>query len=243
MKTRLFSISLALLVAQAAYAEPYWAQIGLEVPVTNTSQVVAAMDKLMSSKVGKTFPGRMLLQSNTANGADPTTHTVVPIYKSAEDREKFVKRLQTSSEWAEFQATLERLGDPGGTVLYRNFRSWGDINDADSVWMAHAFSVTDPAIFAAAMDAFMTSPTGKKSPGQVYLSGVVAAGISPVSHVVSVGYASTTEMAAWLPVRDASADWATFLQAAGQAATYLGATMAVDVKTYGSLSMKEVVAP
>ena len=50
-------------------------------------------------------------------------------------------------------------------------------------------------------------------------------------------------MAAWLPVRDASADWATFLQATGQAGTYLGATMAVNIKTYGTLSMKEVVSP
>lgn len=241
MKTRLFSILLALLVGQAAHAEPYWAQLGLQVSVPNTP--IAAMDKLMSSKVGKAFPGRMLLQSNVADGGDPTTHTVVPIYKSAADRESFVKQLQASPEWAEFQATLAGLGEPGGTVLYRNFRSWGDINDTDSVWMAHAFSVTDPATFAAAMDAFMASPTGKKAPGQVYLSGVVAGGISPVSHVVSVGYASTTEMAAWLPVRDASADWATFLQATGQAGTYLGATMAVNIKTYGTLSMKEVVSP
>jgi hypothetical protein len=50
-------------------------------------------------------------------------------------------------------------------------------------------------------------------------------------------------MAAWLSVRDASADWATFLEAAGKAGKYLGGTMAADVKTYGSLSMKEVVAP
>ena len=243
MKTRIFSLLIVLLVAQAASAEPYWAQLGLQVSVPDTPKMVAAMDKLMGSKVGKTFPGRMLLQSNVADGADPATHTVVPIYKSAEDRENFVKRLQASSEWAEFQATLDSLGEPGGTILYRNARSWGDINDTDSVWMAHAFSVTDPATFAAAMDAFMTSETGKKGPGQVYLSGVVAGGISPVSHVVSVGYASTTEMAAWLSARDASADWKTFLQAAGKAGTYLGATMAVDVKTYGSLSMKEVVAP
>jgi hypothetical protein len=75
------------------------------------------------------------------------------------------------------------------------------------------------------------------------LSGVVAGGISPVSHVVSVGYASTTEMAAGLLVRDTSSDWATFLAAAGKAGTYLGATMAVDVKTYGTLTMKEFVAP
>jgi hypothetical protein len=230
-------------MGQTAVAEPYWSQISLQTTVKNTPKLVAAMDKLMGSKVGKTFPGRMLLQSNVADGADPSTHTVVPIYKSAADREAFVGRLQTSEEWAEFQATLESLGQPGGTMLYRNGRSWGDLNDTDSVWMAHAFSVSDPAAFAAAMDAFMNSPTGKKGPGQVYLSGVVAGGINPVSHVVSVGYASTTEMAAWLLVRDASADWATFLAAAGKAGTYLGATMAVDVKTYGSLSMKEVVAP
>ncbi len=243
MRTMIVSTLLTLLIGHAASAEPYWAQISLQTTVQNTPKVVAAMDKLMSSKVGQTFPGRMLLQSNVADGADPATHTVVPIYKSAADRAAFMSRLLPSKEWTEFQTTLERLGQPGGTMLYRNFLSWGDINDTDSVWMAHAFSVTDPAAFAAAMNAFMNSPTGKKGPGQVYLSGVVAGGISPVSHVVSVGYASTTEMADWLPVRDGSSDWAAFLAAAGRAGTYLGATMAVDVKTYGSMSMKEVVAP
>ncbi|MBW2495894.1 MAG: hypothetical protein JRF61_01360 [Deltaproteobacteria bacterium] len=243
MKSILSFTILVLFVGHAASAEPYWAQISMTTSAPKAPKVVAAMEKLMSSEVGKTFPGRMLLQSNVADGNDPATHTVVPIYRSASDRDAFVKRLQESKEWADFQATLDRLGKPGGTVLYRNLASWGDINDTDDVWMAHAFSVSDPAAFAAALDAFMNSPTGKKAPGQVYLSAVVAGGISPVSHVISVGYASIEEMAAWLPVRDASSDWASFVQAGQNAGTYLGGSMAADIQTWGPIGMKEIVAP
>lgn len=243
MRILLVPLFLGLLSAQIAAAEPYWAQIGLTASATNAPKVAAAVDKLMTSEVGKTFPGRMLLQVNVADGSDPTTHTVVPIYHTAADREQFMKRLLPSAEWKEFQATLEKLGSPGGTILYRNLRSWGDINDTDTLWMAHAFSVSDPAAFVAAMNAFMNSPTGKKGPGQVYLSSVLAGGIGPVSHVVSVGYASLTEMAAWLTMRDASADWATFMQAGGKAGAYLGATLASDLKTWVPMSMKQVVAP
>jgi hypothetical protein len=60
----------------------------------------------------------------------------------------------------------------------------------------------------------------KKFPGQVYLSEVVAGGISPVTHVISVGYASEAEMESWSKVRDASADWSTYLTASRKSAHY-----------------------
>ena len=39
------------------------------------------------------FPGKLLLQANVADGGNPATHTFVPIYKSAAEREKFVQSL------------------------------------------------------------------------------------------------------------------------------------------------------
>jgi hypothetical protein len=165
----------------------------------------------------------------------------VPIYKTAAEREAFVQSLQGNAAWTEFQNTLEKVSQPGGQVLYRNVKSWGDINDTDAVWMAHAFDVSDPAAHLAALDALMASPTGKKFPGQVYLSAVVAGGMSPVTHVVSVGYASVREMADWIAVRDASADWATYQAASSKVSEYLGGSLANTANTWGK-AMKDVVA-
>lgn len=241
MKQLGFAI-LALLFAQAAAAEPYWAQISLTASAANAPGVLAAADRFMSSEVGKTFPGRLLLQANVADGEGPATHVFVPIYRTAADREAFVQSLQGHASWQEFQRELEELGQPGGTVLYRNLRSWGDANDTDHVWMAHAFDVEDPSAFLAALDAFMASPTGKKFPGQVYLSAVVAGGMTPTSHVISVGYDSVQEMAEWLPLRDASSDWAAYQKASNRASRYLGGSMANDLKTWGPAGMKDIVA-
>jgi hypothetical protein len=231
---------LSLLLAQASGAEPWWAQLSLSTSAANAPKVVAAADAFMSSEVGKTFPGRLLLQANVADGSNPATHTFVPIYKSAADREAFVQSLQGNAAWAQFQAALADLGEPGGQVLYRNLARWGDINDTDDVWMAHAFQVEDPAAFAAAVDAFLKSPTGQKFPGQVYLSAVVAGGMTPVTHVISVGYDSVLEMAEWLPVRNGSSDWATYQPASDEVSTYLGGSLASDVKSWGPATMKDI---
>lgn len=233
----------ALLASQTASADPSWSTISLTTTASNAPQVVAAADKLMASEVGKTFPGKLLLQVNAVDGANPTTHTFVPIYKTVAEREAFVQKLQGSAAWTEFQGTLERISEPGGTVMYQTRKHWGDVNDTDHVWMVHAFDVEDPAGFVAAIDALMASPTGQKFPGQIYLSSVVAGGMTPVTHVISVGYDSEAEMAAWLAVRDPSADWATYQKASRPTGEYLGGSLARDIKTWGTATLPEIVAP
>ena len=243
MKRMAILPALACLLSHGAVAEPYWAQINLSTTASNAPGVAAAADAFMASEVGQTFPGRLLLQANIADGANPATHTFVPIYKSAADREAFVQSMQGNAAWTEFQGKLEQLSQPGGTVLYRNVKSWGDINDTDDVWMAHAFDVSDPAAFLSAVDALMASETGQKFPGQVYLSAVVAGGVSPVSHVISVGYDSVQEMADWLVVRDPSSDWAAYGEASQKVSEYLGGSLAATAKTWGPAGMKDIVAP
>lgn len=242
MRILVLTSLVSALAFQTAGAEPYWSTISISTTSAQAPKVMAAADALMGSEVGKTFPGRMLLQANVADGADPSTHTFVPIYKSAAEREQFLTRLQASEAWSDFLAKLDRLSEPGASVLYRNVWSSGDVNDSDDVWMAHSFRIRDPKAFLAAMQTFVGSETGKKSPGQVYLSSVVAGGISPVTHVVSVGYDSVEEMAAWLALRDASSDWAAFLEASAKAGDYLGGSLAADLKVWGPASMEEIAA-
>ncbi len=228
-----------VLLGQTAAAQT-WSTINISTTAPNAPQVLAAADALMSSAVGKEFPGKLLLQAAVADGDSPATHIFVPIYKTAAEREAFVQKLQADPAWSTFQGEMAKLSTPVATVLYRVVKSWGDIVDTDHVWMAHAFHVTDAPAFLAAMDKFRASPTGQKFPGQVYISAVVAGGISPVTHVISVGYASEAEMETWSALRDASADWAAYRTASSKAAEYLGANLARDLKSWGPATLSSL---
>ena len=85
--------------------------------------------------------------------------------------------------------------------------------------------------------------SGQKFPGQVFLSGVVAGGRSPVTHVISVGMASEAAIEAWEKENSGSADWAAYLEASRASAQYLGGSMILDIKSWGSLSLKDVSVP
>lgn len=236
------AIGLSFLVGQAAAAAPSWSVIAFATSPQRVPAVLAAADKLMGSDVGKKFPGRLLLLTNVADGANPATHSFIPVYKSARDREEFVQRMQRDPAWQEFLSTQTLASEPVSTTLNRTMKTWGKVSDRDRVWMVHSFQVGDPAGFLAAIEAFMASSTGKKFPGQVHLSSVVAGGISPVTHVISVGYETEAEMDKWLDMRDASDDWRTYIQASNPTADFLGSAMSRTVKEWGPASLEELTA-
>ncbi len=150
--------------------------------------------------------------------------------------------MQGDSAWRIFQAEMGRLSRPSSAVLYRTVKSWGDIVDTDQVWMGFSFRVNDPQAFVAALDKLMASPTGKKFPGQAYLSAVVAGGATPVTHLISVGYESEAEMETWRAKLEASDDWAAYLGESRKAAELQGAALGRTLKSWGPASFKSLVA-
>ena len=243
MKT-LGLVTIALFfTAQAAAASPNWTLISFATTPQNAPKVLAAADELMNSAAGKQFPGRLLLQLSVADGANPATHSFVPIYKSAADREGFVAKLQADPAWPAFQGKMASLSQPVSTVMYSTLKSWGAADDSDEVWEAHAFSVSDPAGFLAAIGALMASPTGKKFPGQVHLSAVSAGGITPVTHLISVGFQSEVEREAWNDMRNATSDWAAYIESSRKVSEFLGTSLARDIKEWGAAPLAELVAP
>ena len=79
------------------------------------------------------------------------------------------------------------------------------------VGMVYGMNVSDPQAFASAMGKYWSSPTGKKIPGVAILRQVVAAGESPISHMVSVLHPSYEAMDAAFAINATSDDWATLL--------------------------------
>lgn len=234
--------TIGLLACSQMASAQTWSSISFTTTPENAPQVLAAADALMGSAVGKEFPGKLLLDVQLADGADPATHSFVPIYKSSAEREAFVKKLQADPAWTQFQSAMTKLSQPASTILYHTVKSWGELADTDHVWMGHSFAVKDVSAFTAALDKLMASPTGKKFPGQVYLSQVVAGGITPVTHMISVGYDSEAEMEAWTATRDTSADWAAYLKTSRNAADYLGGSLSRDLKVWGPATFNAITS-
>jgi hypothetical protein len=134
------------------------------------------------------------------------------------------------------------MSQPASTILYGTMKSWGDVNDTDGVWQGAAFAVKDPAAFLAAFDKFNASETGKKFPGQVHLSRVIAGGITPVTQLISVGFASEVEMAAWYDSLVGNADWTAYLDGSRASAEYLGSALSRTLKSWGKAPLKELTA-
>jgi len=211
-----------------------WSAIGFSTEPQNAAAVAQAADKFMNSPTGQKFPGRLFLQVNVADGDNPATHGFVPVFETAQERETFAASLQGDKAWLEFQGTMTELTEPVSTTMYRTVQRWGEISDSDLVWRTHSFDVSDPAAFVAALDTFLSSETGKKFPGQVFLSAVVSGGITPVSHVVSVGQANEAAIEEWETSMVGNADWATYLEASQSASEYLGNNMVLTVQTWGA---------
>jgi len=233
----------ALLVSQSAWADPTLQLNGIALsPGASTADVVAATDQLMGSTIGKQATGRLLLLANVADGDNPASHTFAILNKSAAEGEAFLQRLSADAAWTQFQRSMSRLGKITGQARYRTIASWGDISDSDVVWFGVALAVKEPAAFLAARERYQASETGKKFPGQGHLSAVVAAGASPVTHIISVGYASEAEMESWAAVNRASADWQAFMAANRDNVQVLGFTLSRGVQAWGNATLKDVSA-
>ncbi len=228
-------------VPMLAFAGPGWQVTTLNVAPGNAGAVVAAFDKLMSSKVGKEATGRLTLQAHIADGEDPATHTVISYFRSLAEREPYTQKMGASAEWAEFLKTMAGLGSQVGTYRGQIVKAWGEVSDDDVVWIDYFFTVSNPAWFVAALDKFRNSPTGQKLPGQVQLAAVNMGGVGNVTHVVSVGFASEAEMERWQDlVQNNNADWQAQIQELSSVSEYHGANLLRDAKSWGPLSLKEV---
>ena len=96
--TLLFGISLS------AAAAPGWLATGLTVMPENAPKVVAALDALFDSKVGRKLPGRVILRANLADGNNPETHAIVSLFRSAAESEAYRAELWADPAWGEFSS-------------------------------------------------------------------------------------------------------------------------------------------
>ena len=220
-----------LLVSTAAFAGPNWQTIGLSISLADLPKVQAALEKLMST-AGADLEGNVSLMANVAGG--DTSHSIISSFDSRAEREAWLGKLYASDAWAEYAKATAGLTAAGETSRMDFVKSWGEENaDSDVFWEIHAFTVTDAAAFLAVLDSLQASDAGKASPAQVHLSAVAAAGLSPVTHLISVGFASEAQAETANAATQATEDWATYLEASGKAGSYEGTFLLRTIATWG----------
>ena len=232
----LFAISW---LAQPAFAGPNWQVTAFATDPQNASKVVAITDALMASPVGKQMPGTVSLMLNVAAGPGPSTHSFITSFESRAEREAFFEKLTADPAWSKFQKGFTSISERAGVTRLSFLESWGETAAGDVFWELYALEVSDADAYVAALDSFLASETGKDFPGSVYLSRVDAAGPSPSTHVVSVGYESEAEAETWGDAAAATKDWKRFMKDVRKASKPTGTWYLRTLKTWGTPQEQE----
>jgi hypothetical protein len=222
-----------LLLAGTAQGGENWESFGFTIADKNLPQLVAATDKFMASEAGQAMPGTLSLMVSVIDGADPTTHSYISSAESLAAREKWNASLEGNADWQALLDTYASVAESRATSRMTFLKNWGEGND-DVVWHLFGLKVKDGAAYVAAMDTLMASSVGQKFPGSLYLSSVDAAGMSDVTHVLSVGYASEAEGEAWTEVMFPTPEWAAFQRATDPISENAGGWVLRTVKTWGT---------
>lgn len=235
---RRFAACLAIVVAPLAAAAPGSQLITFNVAPGNAPKLVAAFDQYYASSAGQKFKGRATLSAHVADGADPATHSLLLQFHSQAEQETYTKAVTDDPARKQLLDTIAGLGTMVYTGRSRAIRSWGEVSDSDTVWTTIVLTVSDPAGFNAALDAWLASPGGKKFPGQGHLSAITAGGAGTATHVVSLGYASMAEMEAYQDSLVGNPEYAAMQAAMGKASMRVGTYLGQDVKSWGPATRK-----
>jgi hypothetical protein len=221
-----------LILATPAAAGPIWNSINLSISPADAPKVAAALDKLMSS-MGDELTGSVSLMAYVAGGEGSVSHNIISAFDSRAESEAFGQKLSQSDAWKKYTKETDGMAQLGGMSRMNSLKSWGGDDPTDVFWEIYGFNVSDAAAFTVAIDALNKSDAGKASGAAVYLSEIGAAGMAPVTHLISVGYKSEAEAEKSSAKLVTTKDWVTFMAASSKAATPAGAWMIRMVKTWG----------
>lgn len=226
---------LCLVVASTAQARPNWEAYGLQVAPAEAGRVVAAIETFMATDAGQKVPGAYSLMQATMDGADPTTHSIIWTTDSVAERATYMQSMEGNEDWNSFVETLTGLTRGFASYRMAFVKTWGDAGSTDPIWYIHMLSIEDGAAYLEELDKLMTSELGRTFTGWMVFSRVVAGGLSPATHLISVGFETEAEAEDWEARLEASPANAAFMKATAGTYRYLGASILTTIKTWGEL--------
>jgi hypothetical protein len=186
------------------------------------TEFAEAFDALQKSKLGRDRTAQVQLQSRSFNGASPTTHSIVVLYPSMTEMDKWTSKNANSREGAAFRAVASKISKPVAQYITTPMKNWGTVSNKDTHWDSIDMNVTDPAAVLAGLDEMMTSAELKDFPGELWLVQVLRGQSSAAGHMthqIYVGYESLSELDAWSDKLYQTKAWQTYLGVASKSFT------------------------
>ena len=199
------------------------------------AEFAEAFDALQKSKLGQDRTAQVQLQSISFNGASPTTHSIVVLYPSMTEMDKWTLKNANSEEGAAFRAVASKISKPVTQYITVPMKSWGTVSSKDTHWDSISMNVTDPAAVLAGLDEMMTSAELQDFPGELWLVEVLRGQSSATGHMthqIYVGYESLSELDAWSDKLHKTAAWQKWLGVASQSFTITNRETANWLKAY-----------
>ncbi len=199
------------------------------------AEFAEAFDALQKSKLGQDRTAQVQLQSISFNGASPTTHSIVVLYPSMTEMDKWTLKNANSKEGAAFRAVASKISKPVTQYITVPMKSWGTVSSKDTHWDSISMNVTDPAAVLAGLDEMMTSAELQDFPGELWLVEVLRGQSSATGHMthqIYVGYESLSELDAWSDKLHKTAAWQKWLGVASQSFTITNRETANWLKAY-----------
>jgi hypothetical protein len=179
----------------------------------------------------------VILQSHDNDGADPSTHSIIAVYPSMAESEAYGKMIENDKDglaaWLKMMGKMAPISTVTYTGLFARIGSWGKLSDKNTVWLTYSLSAKDAPSVYRALDSWINSELGKQFPGQMHLTGVIAAGIGRGTHTVNIGYENIAEMENWADKTSGSAPLAQLQHRLSVVGELHGVTRLTEIMLFG----------
>mgnify|MGYP001179907304 CR=1 FL=1 len=193
-------ITLLVISSGIVLANPMWTQYEIKVDNPESgANIIAATDEFMASNFAKeNFKGSLHLNSYIANGESDATHFFAVLQPSLDAHMQWINTSSQSEAGQKFFSVLRANSTPVSEQFNSFIQTYGTPSNEDVVWIIHEF-FTQPSNVEEVLK--HTSVLDKEIkgnfPGQFGISAVSFGGGAEVSHLLTVGYSSISELESW----------------------------------------------
>lgn len=198
---RFILLSVIGLFALGASAAQMWSRYEIEAKPGAQLGLIAAFDAFNATAAANADPVTIYFSAVNFNGQSRATHSFSVLHASRTDMANYWLNIQQTPEWIAMSATQATLASPVSDFAATIVKGWGEVSNSDTRWVTMYLNVSDPAALLSAFDKAMGSSTGKKFPGQMWLSQIEFGHDRPggiATHVLTAGYESTAERESWM---------------------------------------------
>lgn len=184
-------LALLLTSSYSALADGIWVNYNFKTSWSNRAAVADLFKNYYETDFGKSFQGRMFLNSVVVNGQDPSTHNAAFVYKSEKDFENRRAAATASTEFHQFVSALTTKVEFVDETIFSHVAGFGLPIEQTKQWIGVAVEVRDAKKYQALMDEISGSEIAKLASFDLWA--VVAGGTPGITHYITLGVESRAD--------------------------------------------------